>query len=395
MATTGIRINAAKNFAGDLYATQKWVLAELTKLGLGTDFNWTDIYAEINAAIAAVDKKADSAIAKFGTMAAGKIATANAEGTALEYVNSIVTAVAAEEAAADANIPTEKAVRIAIDAAVDKIAAEAIGVAAGDGIAIELVDDTNVISTTLRLEAIEVKDTDSDKDTVSKRYALVHGEGDAKKTVGDIINIPKDQFLKDAKFEGKSLVLTFNLVNGESNVVTIPLDDLVDVYKAGNGLSERPTEDGTFFDVTVDTASEKVVTGKDAEGNNITSDVISVGADGVKAANVQTAIDYAVATKAAEIAEDIDAVSDAVDAVKEVAIKLVEATVTVPAATTGVFTTTVAGRVISVYGEEGVIYPEIKYANGTTTLTADFGDKVVGEAGEAWTVVVAKPLASN
>lgn len=385
---TGIRINSAKNFAGDFYATQRWVLAELTKLGLGTDFDWAAIHKKINDAIEAVDKK-------FGTMVAGRIATANDAGSALEYVNNIVTAVGAEATATDANIPTEKAVRTAID----KIAKEIIGVAAGDGITIELVDGNNVISNALRLEAIEVKDTDSDKDTVSKRYALVHGEGNAKKTVGDIINIPKDQFLKNAKFEGKSLVLTFNLVNGESNEVTIPLDDLVDVYKAGNGLSdERVTADGTFFDVKIDTASEKLFVGtKDAEGKDVAdAAVIDVGTNGVKVSNVQKAIDYAVTTKAAEIAEDV---AESVNAVKKVAIQLSEVTIDVTLVETdkGVFSTTVAGRVLSVYDAQGEIYPEITYnkAANSTTITAEFAEDTIGEKLETWTAVVAEPIASN
>ena len=402
---TGIRINGAKNFAGELYATQPWVLKYLEGLGLGTDFKWSEILKGINDNIAAAKDAADaaqdaadaaqgtadSAIASFGTMAANKIATANAEGTALEYINSIVTSIG--EVGEDNNIATEKAVRSAIKAAVDAVTAEAISVAEGNGISITSSGTTNVISievaegekvlvldekglkSGISLKALTVPTDDPNAANISKRYALVGADGETQ--LGDVvIDIPKDQFLKDAKYDSVThkLTFTFNVADGTA-IEEIDLKGLMNVYKAGNGLEGRTVEGEEYFDVKIDSASEKVVTG---EGT--TADVLTVSADGVKASNVQAAIDYAVATEAA--------------AIKEVAIKLVEVPVAVPAGQTGVFTATVAGRVISVYGAEGVIYPEIKYAEGNSTLTADFGELVV-EAGETWTAVVAKPLASN
>lgn len=399
---TGIRINGAKNFAGELYATRPWVLKYLEGLGLGTDFKWSEVLEGINGSIAAAKAAADAAQGtadeangKFGTFVANKLATVNAAGTALEYVNSIVTSVG--EVGEDNNIATEKAVRTAIDTAVaaakEEITAAAIGIEEGEGINIATSGTNNVISvevkagekvlgvgadglyTDIKLKAIAVPE---DEVNISKRYALV-GAKDAQ--LGDVvIDIPKDRFLKSASYDTTTNALTFefNLADGTTKTETVDLKGLMNVYKAGNGLEVRTVEgeEGAYFDVKIDANSEKVVTGKDAEGNDIASDVISVGADGVKASNVQAAIDYAV------------------NAVKEVAVKLVEVEVKVPVNQTKVFTATVAGRVISVYGAEGVIYPEIKYDGVNTTLTADFGDLVV-EAGETWTAVVAKPLASN
>lgn len=390
---TGIRINAARNFAGELYATQPWVLKYLEGLGFGTDFKWSEVLEGINGSIADAKAAADAANGKFGTFAANKIATVNAEGTALEYINSIVTSIG--EVGEDNNIATEKAVRAAIKAAIDAVTAEAISVAEGNGISITSSGTTNVISLEvaegekvlvldenglkagISLKALTVPTDDPNAANISKRYALVGADGETQ--LGDVvIDIPKDQFLKDAKYDSAThkLTFTFNVADGTA-IEEIDLKGLMNVYKVGNGLEERSVEgeEGVYFDVKIDSASEKVVTGEDT-----TADVLTVGADGVKASNVQAAINYAVATEAA--------------AIKEVAIKLVEVEVAVPVEQTGVFTATVAGRVISVYGEEGVIYPEIKYDGVNTTLTADYGDYVV-EAGETWTAVVAKPLASN
>ena len=386
---TGIRINGARNFGGEFYATQPWVIKYLEGLGLGTDFKWSEILKGINDSIAAAQESADEANGKFGTFVANKIATVNAEGTALEYINSIVTAIG--EVGADNNIATEKAVRAAIKAAIEAVTAEAISVAEGNGISITASGTTNVISlevaegekvlvldenglkSGISLKALTVPTDDPNAANISKRYALVGADGETQ--LGDVvIDIPKDQFLKDAKYDSAThkLTFTFNVADGTA-IEEIDLKGLMNVYKVGKGLEERSVEgeEGVYFDVKIDSTSEKVITGEDT-----TADVLTVSADGIKAANVQAAINYAVNT------------------VKEVAIQLVEVPVAVPAGQTGVFTATVAGRVISVYGAEGVIYPEIKYAEGNSTLTADFGELVV-EAGETWTAVVAKPLASN
>lgn len=69
------------------------------------------------------------------------------------------------------------------------------------------------------------------------------------------ITIPKDQFLKDVSYNAKSkeLVFVFTTSDGEKTT-NVDVADLVDTYKAGDGLSM--TEDNTFT-VKVGDSSEK------------------------------------------------------------------------------------------------------------------------------------------
>lgn len=71
------------------------------------------------------------------------------------------------------------------------------------------------------------------------------------------ITIPKDQFLKDVSYNAKSkeLVFVFTTSDGEKTT-NVDVADLVDTYKAGDGLSI--TEDNTFT-VKVGDSSEKYI----------------------------------------------------------------------------------------------------------------------------------------
>lgn len=53
------------------------------------------------------------------------------------------------------------------------------------------------------------------------------------------INIPKDQFLKNVTYdsEGKQLVFTFVTLDEDEHVEKVPVGDLKDVYKAGEGIT--------------------------------------------------------------------------------------------------------------------------------------------------------------
>lgn len=53
------------------------------------------------------------------------------------------------------------------------------------------------------------------------------------------INIPKDQFLKNVTYdsEGKQLVFTFITIDEDEHVEKVPVGDLKDVYKAGEGIN--------------------------------------------------------------------------------------------------------------------------------------------------------------
>ena len=74
-----------------------------------------------------------------------------------------------------------------------------------------------------------VKSTDSDL-----QYTLmVNNESRGS------INIPKDQFLKNVTYdtEAKQLVFTFVTLDEEEHVERISINDLKDVYTAGNGIN--------------------------------------------------------------------------------------------------------------------------------------------------------------
>lgn len=74
----------------------------------------------------------------------------------------------------------------------------------------------------------------SDEAFVSTYELQLHGE-----RLGAQINIPKDQFLNNASYvpSAEVLRLEFALPKGETNIVDIPVGELVDEYSAGNGIA--------------------------------------------------------------------------------------------------------------------------------------------------------------
>lgn len=101
------------------------------------------------------------------------------------------------------------------------------------------------------------------------------------------INIPRDQFIQKAEFKNNSLWLTFEVKDNEPYQIEIPLDDLVDVYLPGDGLSAVDGTDGVTFNVVVSPGSEKFLT---------------VSSSGISVSGIQSAIDSA---KADGITESI------------------------------------------------------------------------------------------
>lgn len=86
----------------------------------------------------------------------------------------------------------------------------------------------------------------------------------------------KDSVLEDVEYnaETKEIEFTWKTVDGETKTDAVSVADFVQVYTAGNGLEAN----GNEFSVKVDSESEAF---------------LSVGANGVKLAGVQTAIDTA------------------------------------------------------------------------------------------------------
>ena len=121
--------------------------------------------------------------------------------------------------------------------------------------------------------ATKVGDVKLEKDAHNDLVYALYVDG----TKSGEITIPKDQFLKDVSYNAKSkeLVFVFTTSDGEKTT-TVDVADLVDTYKAGDGLSI--SDDNTFV-VKVGDSSEKYLT---------------VTAEGI----VISGIDTALATKA-------------------------------------------------------------------------------------------------
>lgn len=414
---TGIRINAAKNFAGQLYATQDWVNSSLNAYlkGVGTlsgnKVSFTKGNNEtVELDLSALVKGDSKAVVVTNNAVELKIKTgekyivADANGLATTGIDTAISTAVGEAKTALINneikavwtyvgqddtaglskriADAEKAITDLTTNAVNVSGQEAIVVTDGTGaekiISLKLDGTDKILSqgtdglkTTIGL-AVR---TTGIGENVSKQYYLAGVNGEQ---IGDtVIDIAKDQFLKSATYDADTHMLSFefNVADGTS-ITSIDLSGLVDVYTASNGV----TKVGSDFQGVVDPNTEKVTTG---EGT--TAAVLSVGANGFRTDNVQKAIDYAVGTAVAPVKTAV-----------ETAVTLVATTVTVPAGTTGVWTSdAIEGRVMHVSDANGVIYPEIIYSSNTiecnTTLSADFGETATAEA-ETWYVIVAKPI---
>lgn len=119
---------------------------------------------------------------------------------------------------------------------------------------------------------IRIEKVDND----DRKYQLIVNESNA-----GYINIPKDQFLNDVRYDASTQTLTFvwsiGSADGGKAETTIQVSDLVNTYLAGDGLTLA--DDGKTFKVVVSAGSENFLT---------------VGANGIAVNGVQTAIDNAV-----------------------------------------------------------------------------------------------------
>lgn len=373
-----IRINNAKNFAGELYATQTWV----------------------NSAVAAVVKEiALNYVENEG------VKTYDGKLLLTKYDNTTAT-VALFDTTSEFATVGEGGIKIsgiqnAINEAVAKVKGEAIGISAGEAIRLDTsegstVNEINVMydDSTVGIDGegkltslLTFKKLETPTEGFAASYQLQNGAGDA---IGATIDIIKDQYLKNASLvwctvaggeyteaskDTEEAIPCLKLeiwtnVNGptgdDAKVSTIYMEatDLFDVYEAGNGLAL----DGNEFSVKISTDSELLKIADDT-----TAPALSATANGLAAGNIQKAIDYTVEKR--------------LESVK----KLVETECTLAQqgeASSTVYGCSVEGRVIAVYDSEGCqVYPEIVYASGTSTLTADFGEVLATPVTEKWTVL--------
>jgi hypothetical protein len=172
-------------------------------------------------------------------------------------------------------------------------------------IVLEIASMLNGIYTDLGL----VKVTTGLTANVKEKYQLLASD---KSQIGVDIEIPKDSALQNfylghvddrltnADAQGESvdtgitngtgdtaLVYVMQLENGKYKLTAVNVESFLQESEFADGLQVNNHE----VSVKVDTSSEKVTTGE-----NVTADVLTVGTNGVKVANIQNAIDYAVST---------------------------------------------------------------------------------------------------
>lgn len=166
--------------------------------------------------------------------------------------------------------------------------------------AIAVTGDTSVKTITLKINANDktlAQDGDGLKTTFSLKKLAAPGDQAAKyqlqaadgSPIGDTIDIPKDQFLKNVSYSAATheLVFVFETTTGE-NTVKVDVTDLVDEYESGDGLQSSQTGDSVTFAIKLDAAGE--------------SKYLTVGPNGLKLSGIDAAI--AVETARATAAED-------------------------------------------------------------------------------------------
>ena len=149
-----------------------------------------------------------------------------------------------------------------------------------------LSQSSSGLLSTLSLDIVQGTDADSGKTFIN--LCGKGGTGDVISTV-DASQFVVDGFLQSVTYDDKTkdLVFTWNTDAG-IQTTTINLGDLIDTYDAGSGVTKVTTGiNPTFVGVVDTTNSESVTTGQGA-----TAAVLSVGADGFKVSNIQSAIDY-------------------------------------------------------------------------------------------------------
>lgn len=140
----------------------------------------------------------------------------------------------------------------------------------------ELKDGINAVGGAAKSYTI-VKVTDSLGTNVKEQYKLQETVGKTSNFVGEPINIYKDSSLKSVALDGQTLNFTYILANGSESTVGVDVSTFLAESEFADGLQVE----NHIVSVKVDTTSEGFLT---------------VGADGIKLAGVQDAINTAVST---------------------------------------------------------------------------------------------------
>jgi hypothetical protein len=161
--------------------------------------------------------------------------------------------------------------------------------------------------TDIKISAVTGTELSDLGNNVKEAYKLL---GTDNTKLGDYIKIYKDSSLykvylghMDDSIAGDPPVITsgtgeaalcfiYHTENGTYDLVKVNVEDFLSESEFKDGLQVNNHK----VSVKVDTSSEKVTTGE-----NVTADVLTVGTNGVKVANIQNAIDYAVSTLDASV----------------------------------------------------------------------------------------------
>ena len=235
------RATAAENANATRISELEEAVGEGSAQALADAMQYTDNkIASEKTAREAKDTELNTKIETLETNVSNQIATAvrDASDDATSKANN---AKSEANAYADEKVLAEKTAREAketeIETAIANEAARAT--AAEENLATEIGN---------KIESVEiVKNTQSDLQYVLKVDGVDAGE----------INIPKDQFLKSVTYDAGNKALIFVFETTEGTVTTnVNVNDLVDTYTAGNGLSLN----GNQFSVKLNEESEGYLT---------------------------------------------------------------------------------------------------------------------------------------
>lgn len=235
------------------------------------------------------------------TSATGSIGSTDTVNTALSKLENAITSVGVTS--------TDKTINVSNDG-------RDIGVNI-DGTT--LVADSNDGTISADLEIVALTSTEiaalTGGDNVREAYKLIYATDSGKTAIGDIVKIYKDSALvnfflghvddslTNADQQGESpdtavtdgtgataLVYIMQLANGKYKLAAVDVSNFLEESEFSDGLQVS----NHVVSVKVDSTSEEVITAYGTQ--NTTAPVLSVGANGVKVSNIQTAIDAKVGT---------------------------------------------------------------------------------------------------
>ena len=363
------RINNAKNFKGKSYVASDEITNIINSIQLNEN--------KISFAGAMVQDEANVGQA-LNIIDLEKL-------TAFLKTSDRVVKIEDEVVDSSTNVPTDYAVRKAINEAVEVVTSQAIGIEGGVGISVTTKEGstTKIISTDIQLEKLS-----SANEGFAASYRLKTSSGE---TLGVPINIPKDQFLKDAKFIASAtsddqlidenvnvgeayIKFTFTIkteLSEADSVVYVNVNKLVDTYTAGNGIAIDENKITAKAD-----SSDTIYTSK-----GVATSIITVTSDGIKVSGVQSAIDLAVNDAYAKTKSAITAVNTNVETFESAVNANVSSTVTSVNTKINSAVSSVNAQVGSaITAVNGKVDGAVTAVNGAITSTVSSVNAQVGSA---------------